>query len=535
MSLPVLDLVVMITYLVVIVYMGVFYSRKFRNTTSGYFLAGRSLTWPVVGAALFSSNISTIHLVGLTASGYNEGLAWGNYEWMAVFVLILLSLVFAPFYFKSRISTLPEYLEKRYDGRSRTFLAFLGIVGAVFMHIGLSLYAGAVVFKQFFDIDIGISIVVISVITGFYTVLGGLKAVVVTETVQSVLLLSGSILVTALALNALDGHGISSYSDFMERIKPNQMSMIQIDDSNGLAWYGVLLGSPILGIWYWCTDQTLVQRVLGAKTLYDAQMGPLFAGFLKLFTVLFMVFPGVLAYVLFSDEVGADANQALPVLIGELVPTGLMGLISAGLLAALMSSIAAALHSISTLVSLDIADRLVPNLSEKQLLVIGRVSAVLVLILAMLWSTQGEKFSSIFQAVATIAACLAPPVTTVFIWGVFWSRGTATASIYTLLSGFLLGVIIFLFELPVFGDQRFFSDTMGIGTLMQAWWSFVVCSLLFVVVSYLSIPKDRQMLNNLIYSTTAYRSGQLNERRYKPLTIAVCLVCLVVILYSVFW
>ncbi len=533
-SIPTLDLVIIVFYLILMVLLGIYSSRKLRSTATGYFLAGKSLTWPVIGAALFSSNISTIHLVGLAASGYNEGLGWGNYEWMAAFTLIILGLVFAPFYFRNKITTLPEYLERRFSVRSRAFLAFMGILGAIFMHIGLSLYAGAVVFQQFFGIDVFFSILLISTVTGIYTVLGGLKAVVVTETIQTFILIFGAVSVTVFAMMALPDHGIHSYAELMASVKDRQLSMIHSDDEMGLAWYSVLLGYPVLGIWYWCTDQTIVQRVLGAKTQYDAQVGPIFAGFLKILPVLFIVLPGVLAYVLFSDIIGEDANQALPVLITQLVPTGMMGLISAGLLAALMSSIAAALHSIATLVSFDIIQKIKPDLKEKSLIKVGRISAIIVMLLAMLWSTQGEKFTSIFQAVATIGACLAPSVSTVFVWGVAWKRGTEQAAFITLSFGFLLGAFLFMAELPVFGNERIFSDIYQIGTLMQAWWSFVLCSIVFVICSLLTPKPDPEVIKPFVIGMKSETDPQGRSLVYRPGFLSLLLVVVMIILYALF-
>jgi len=337
LDIPVIDLVIIVAYLLGIMALGVFCSRRSRSSSNDYFLAGRSLRWVIVGAALFATNISTIHLVGLAASGYNEGLVWGNFEWMASFCLILLGLVFAPFYFKNRISTLPEYLEKRFSPASRTFRAFMAVIGALLIHIGMSLYAGAAVFQGFFGVDVVYSILIISVVTSIYTVFGGLKAVVVTESIQTLILLVGAMAVTLFAIFALPDHGIHSFAEFKQALKPEQLSMIHpVRNAEGrlneLSWLAVLLGYPILGIWYWCSDQTIVQRVLGAKTLRDAQIGPLFAGFLKILPVFLMVLPGVIGYVLFKDVIGEDSNQTLPVLINRLIPPGLKGVIAAGLL-----------------------------------------------------------------------------------------------------------------------------------------------------------------------------------------------------------
>jgi SSS family solute:Na+ symporter len=532
LGIPLIDLIIIVMYLIGILFIGIWSTRKQSLTSDYYFLAGRGLKWWMVGAALFASNISTIHLVGLAASGYNEGLVWGNFEWMACFTLILLGLVFAPFYFKSRISTLPEFLEKRYSPASRTFLAFMAIIGALFIHIGMSLYAGAAVFEQFFGIDVVTSILIISIITSIYTVLGGLKAVVVTETIQTAILLLGAVTVTIFAIFALPSHGIHSLAELKVAVKPDQLSMIQTDNSSGLAWYAVLLGYPILGIWYWCSDQTIVQRVLGAKTQRDAQLGPLFAGFLKILPVFIIVFPGVIAYVLFKDIIGTNSNQALPVLINELIPTGLKGLISAGLLAALMSTIAAALNSSATLVAVDIVKRVRPKTSDKNQIKIGRIGAVFVMLLAMVWSTQGGRYSSIFEAINTIAANLAPPITAVFFWGVFSKRGTKQAALTTLILGFVMGAFVFIIDLPVMGNEKIITDLRGIPFMMQAWWLFCICLFIYFFVNYLTPRPDPEQIKNLTWTNPleVISRGRILGIG-DPRIVAAMLLVLIVILY----
>src|ERR1700730_2675020 len=227
LTIPALDVAIILAYMCGILTIGLLSVRRIKITGNVFFLAGRSLSWPFVGAALFASNISTIHLVGLTASGYNEGLVWGNFEWMAAFTLILLSLVFAPFYFRSRLSTLPEFLERRYSPACRSFLAFMAIVAALFIHIGMSIYAGAAVFQQFFGISVVTSILIVAVVVSIYTIVGGLRAVVVTETVNTGFLLLGAIIITVYALLALPAHGIHSIADFRAAVKPGQLSMLQ--------------------------------------------------------------------------------------------------------------------------------------------------------------------------------------------------------------------------------------------------------------------------------------------------------------------
>jgi len=305
-----------------------------------------------------------------------------------------------------------------------------------------------------------------------------------------VILILGAVLVTVFAILALPDHGIHNLAQLKAAVKPDQLSMLQAHSPVGLTWYAVFLGYPILGVWYWCSDQTIVQRVLGARTQQDAQLGPLFAGGLKILPVFIMVFPGVVGYVLFRGTIGADSNQTLPVLIKQLIPTGLKGLISAGLLAALMSTIAAALNSSATLVAVDIVKRWKPSVSDERTVRIGRWSAVLVMLVAMAWSTQGSRYSSIFEAINAIASHLAPPITTVFLWGVFWKRGTKQAALTTLITGFSLGALAFLFDMPVIGHEKLLTHRLGIPFLMQAWWMFCLCSLIFVVVSLLTPRPD---------------------------------------------
>lgn len=535
LRIPVLDVCIIVLYILAILFIGIYSTRKTKVTGQVFFLAGRSLPWGVVGAALFASNISTIHLIGLTASGYNEGLVWGNFEWMAVFTLILLSLVFAPFYFRSRISTLPEFLERRYNSASRSLLAFMAILAALFIHIGMSLYAGAVVFHQFLGLSVLSSILIVAAAVSIYTVFGGLRAVVMTETVNTVVLLMGASLITVFAIRALPAHGIHTMVQFRAAVKPRQLDMLQTHNPAGLNWYAIFLGFPIIGIWYWCTDQTIVQRVLGSRTERDAQLGPIMAGFLKILPVFLLVFPGIIAYILFRDQIGTDGNQTLPVLISQLIPTGLKGLISAAILAALMSAVSAALNSSGTLVAVDIVKRFRPQISDATLVAVGRISSVVIMILAILWSTQGGRFSSIFAAVNVIASDLAPGITTVFLFGVFWRRGTQQASVVTMVGGILMGAAAFILDLPVFGTAKLITDGLGISFMMQAWWMFCICSGIFVIVSLLTPPPSAQQIEGLTWSNPlAVLSEQPLTTFWDPRILALILFLTMCVLYYTF-
>lgn len=527
------DISIIAIYLIAILIIGIRVARKHNNGSDSYFLAGRTLKWPVIGAALFASNISTVHLVGLAASGFQDGLVWGNFELLAILTLIILGLIFAPFYFKNKISTLPEFLEKRYNATARTCMAFLALLGALFLHIGVSLYAGAVVFEHFFGLNVYVSILAISLITTIYTVVGGLQSVVVTETIQTVILISGAIILTIFAVLALPDHGIHSWEELVSATKPEQLNLVpSASNSSGLTWQALLLGYPVIGIWYWCADQTIVQRVLGAQTLNDAKIGPLFAAFIKILPVFILVLPGVLGYVLFKDII-LDPNDTFPVLITSLLPIGLKGLMAAALLAALMSTIAAALNSAGTLVSIDIVKRNRPDVSESKQIFIGRVTAVIVMVIAISWSPLIARFNSIFEAINVLLTVISPPITTVFLWGVFWKRGNHQGALATFVGGFILGLVAFLADFPVFGDTKMITEGLGISFMMQAWWLFVACSFIYFTVSLATPPPDYESIRNFtLESPLALLKNEKNERRNIPLSLSIVLIGLLILIYT---
>ena len=498
------DLAIIIVYLVGIMAIGLWAGYRKRTSSTQFFLAGRALPWVIIGPALFCANISTIHLVGLAADGYRVGLAVGNFEWMASFCLIVLGLAFAPFYFRSRLSTLPEYLEKRYCPTARTILAFIFIMSALLVHIGISLYAGAKVLEEFFGLNMYVSIVGISIITAIYTIIGGLRAVMVTDAIQAVLLLLGAGVLTLMAIFALPGHGIETLAQFKEAIKPEQANMLQsIRDAGGrmndYSWLAMLFGYPVLGIWYWCTDQTIVQKVLAAKSERDGKNGAIFAGFLKILPVFIMVFPGVLGYVLFKDQIGSDNNATLLVMIKELLPVGVKGLFAAGLLAALMSTIEAALNSTATLTAEDIVKRIRPQIKDRTLVWVGRVTACVVILLAMAWSTQGGRFESIFVAINKIPMMFAPAITCVFLLGIFWRRGTKQAAMTTLIFNLVIGIIYLLVDIPLIGSKQIVTEEWQIPFMLAGAIFFGICVVIYVIVSLLTPRPTEAQLKNLCW------------------------------------
>ncbi len=562
MNIAFIDVFVITVYLIGITLFGIWVGYKKSATSGQYFLANKSLGWFTVGAAVFTSNISTIHLVGLAAGGAKDGMVIGNFEWMACFTLILLALLFAPFYTTSKVATLPEFMERRYSPGARTFLAVIGLFGALFIHIGISLFAAAKVFESFLGIPMIATILVLSLFTVIYTALGGLKAVVMTENIQVILLLGGAILLTVLGIKALPGAGIDNIADFKSVAFPGQLEMLQPifnkeGNVNPYSWLTIILGYPILGIWYWCADQTHVQRVLGAKTLKDAQNGALFAGFLKITPVFLMVLPGVVGYVLWqkgafqlSNLEGTnhvDYNTMLPALINYLIPVGLKGLLAASMAAALMSCMAAALNSCATLISLDIVKRVRPDTSDRQMVKIGRISTAVIMVLAILWSTQGDQFGTIFEAINKIPMTFAPAVTTVFVLGVLWNRGTKEGAMTTLYLGSFIGILYFVIDLPgvgkLFFDESqlrnytgFISDPalgLGIPFMLVGPILTVLCIIIFVVRSLNTPAMDKEQVAKVCWDhPLSFLRGKITGLS-DPRMVTLFLIFTVALLYII--
>ncbi|NOR54212.1 MAG: sodium/solute symporter, partial [Candidatus Aminicenantes bacterium] len=374
------------------------------------------------------------------------------------------------------------------------------------------------------------------------TIIGGLKAVVVTDSIQAVLLLLGAAILTVVSIMHLPDVGIHSLAELKAAVKPEQMNMIHgLKDASGFlneySWLTVIFGYFVLAIWYWCTDQTIVQKVLGARSEKDGQKGAIFAGFLKIIPVFLMVFPGIVGYLLFKEQI-VEPNDTLLVMMKNLLPTGLRGLMAAGLLAALMSTIEAALNSTATVTAEDIVKRLRPRTRDRTLVLVGRITAAVVILLAMLWSTQGGRFTSIFVAINKIPMMFAPAITTVFLMGVFWRRGTKEAALATLSGGAVVGGLYFLIDLPVFGDVQWVSDPvrgLGIPFMMAGLILFIFCVVLYVIVSLLTPRPAEVQLTDLCWSkpSQAIMQGRITGPT-DPRVMSGILVVIMIILYIIF-
>jgi len=590
MNISILDWTIVILYLAGVVGLGCWagINAKKKGAHQGdsvageYFMAAHTLKWPVIGLALFATNISCVHLVSLAQSGYDTGLLNGNFEWMAAFTLILLGFFFAPFYLKSKVATLPDFLEKRYCRECRDLLAVVSIVAAIIFHIAFPLATGWLILHDIFGIEKWTCIFLMCALTAVYTVVGGLAAVAITETIQTIVLLAGAFVITWFAWHKTGGwEGMTTTLDTANAAAQGitdgkLMSMLRPHgDDSGMPWYSILLGYPVLGIWYWCADQTIVQRVLGAKSENDARVGSIFCGVIKILPVFIFIVPGLMLYTAVKQGnlegvtqvrliqtvnqekiiavtgdyggekiepirlkegetldlstlpitpkgkdasliIGPDipvktiktaAGETIPapagirpyrskevyaVMIKKLLPMGVLGLLAAALMAALMGNLSSASNSIATMVSYDIVKRFRPATSDKQLVRIGRIATISSIAFGIALVPLLDRKASIFNALNEIIAHMAPPITCVFLLGVFWPAASARGAKWTMWLGSVLGVGIYALKALNEGFPSTFAwvPVFFIKTpfMMMAFYMFVACLVLQIVFTKLQ-PK----------------------------------------------
>jgi SSS family solute:Na+ symporter len=500
--LPPLDWLMIGLYFAVI--LGVAWWVAWRKKTThasseGYFLASRNIGWFVVGAALFASNIGSEHLVGLAGTGYDSGVAVGQFEVLASLILLVLGWVFVPFYLRSSVYTMPEFLERRYSAGARWYLAVVSIVGYVLTKISVTLYAGGVVYEVLLGGGFWTGALVIVLATGVYTVLGGLRAVLYTEAMQTIILIGGSLLVTVFGISQLGGWGA-----MRSAVDSTFFDMWQPASHPSFPWTGIVFGAPILGVWYWCTDQYIVQRVLSARGIDDARRGSIFGGFLKLLPLFIFVIPGVVAAGLVkSGQLQiVRPDHAFPEMVRALLPAGVRGLVVAGFLAALMSSLSAVFNSCSTLITWDVYRKLRPQASERQLVWIGKIATLALVGFGLLWIPLMKHISGqLYVYLQSVQAYISPPIAAVFLFGVFWRRVNAHGALASLATGFVLGMGRLVLELTKgshHGVLRWYAD---INFLHFAILLFAVCTAVLVVVSLFTPPLDEAKLAGLTFAT----------------------------------
>jgi len=513
-----------------------------QKSSTDYFLAGRHMGWFVIGGSLFASNIGSEHLVGLAGSGAESGVAMAHYE-LHAWLLLVLGWVFVPFYSRSGVFTMPEFLEKRYSAASRWFLSLVSLIAYVFTKVSVALYAGGIVFKTLFPNNFfegldnfWVGALSIVVLTGLYTVLGGLRAVIYTDAIQAVVLIIGSAVVAVVGLVKLGGWGQLHElcgSEYFNLWKP-------YNDPN-FPWPGMLFCAPIVGLWYWCTDQYIVQRTLSARDETQARRGTIFGAYLKLTPVFIFIVPGMIAFALAKSGklILPAGDQAFPALIKALLPAGLRGLVVAGLLAALMSSLSSVFNSCSTLFTIDIYEKIKPGASEEHLVVVGRIATGVVVVLGILWIPFMKYISEgLYRYLQSVQAYIAPPIAAVFLLGLFCKRINAAGCLTGLISGFVIGMTRLAAEL--FKEHLAWNQVLytfaSMNFLYFSVLMFVVIVLLIVVVSLLTAKPSEEQLKGLTYATATAGDKEKTRASWNKADVinSIVVVAIILLVYLYF-
>ncbi len=501
-----------------------------QDSPEQYFLAGRNLGWFVIGASIFASNIGSEHIVGLAGTAANSGMVMGHYE-LHSWIILLLGWFFVPFYLRSTVFTMPEFLEKRFSESSRWILTIITLVSYVLTKVSVTVYAGAVVFETLMGIEFWSGALLIVIITGCYTILGGLKAVIYTDALQAMVLIIGSITISVIGLMKIGG-----WSNLVSAVEPTHFNMFLPADHPDFPWIGMVFAPPIIGIWYWCTDQYIVQRVLSAKNVTEARKGTIFAGYLKLLPIFMFFIPGLIAYAM--TKTGqlsyASSDQVFPTLVRELLPSGIRGLVAGGLLAALMSSLSSVFNSCSTLFTMDIYKKMYPETGEKKLVLVGRIATAIVVLSGIMWIPFIKVVSGagLYTYLQSVQAYIAPPIASVFLLGLFWSRINANGALAALLGGFIAGMVRLGLEIKkstLMADGIWYKIA-DLNFLYFAIFSFLTCVVVLISVSMLTPPPDASKINGLTYDTSKINNEENSDLKSDKINSYVILAILALIL-----
>lgn len=522
-----LDWIVVGLYFLIIAGISAWSMKRKKDTTQEYFLASRNVGWYVVGASILASNIGSEHVVGLAGTAAKSGLVMGHYE-LHSWIVLILGWVFVPFYMRSKVFTMPEFLEKRYNEKARWFLSIVSLVSYILTKVSVTVYAGAVIVTSFLGIDFWTGAVLLVIMTGIYTILGGMRAVVYTEAMQAAVLLLGSITLTIIGLVQVGG-----WNSLIHSVPKEHLNLFLPMDHPDFPWAGILFASPIVGLWYWCTDQYIVQRTLAARDEQQARRGTIFAAYLKLFPFFIFLIPGLIATAL--SNMGkielTQADQAFPTLVKSLLPIGLRGLVAGGLLAALMSSLAAVFNSCSTLFTIDVYKKLKPETPEKQLVTVGRIATTVVVILGILWIPLMKGISGVlYQYLQSVQSYLAPPIASVFLLGVFYKRINSKGALSALIVGFIIGIIRIFLELNKNSLSGFLYTFANLNFLYFCIILFLFSIVLMVAVSLLTEKPSEEQLNGLTYATTVSEDKAKSRASWTKLDLALSLFVVVFII-----
>ena len=529
-ALDTLDWVVIIIYFVILLGVAWWVILQKQKNTEDYFLAGRNIGWFMVGASIFASNIGSEHVVGLAGNGAGDKMPLLIYE-LHAWVVLMLGWVFLPFYARSGVFTMPEFLEKRFDERSRWVLSIVSLVAYILTKVSVTIYAGGIVVSALMGIPFWIGAVATVVLTGIYTVLGGMRAVVYTETIQAIILVLGAGILTFMGLNAVGG-----WSELKATIGPDYFNMWRPNSDPDYPWLPLFITSTVVGIWYWCTDQVIVQRVLTARNIKEGRRGSIFGALLKLMPVFLFLIPGVVALGLkMQGKLDWDnPDEAFPVLMSNLLPSGLRGLVAAGLLAALMSSLASVFNSCSTLFTLDIYKKIHPNKPEKDLVKTGRIATFFVVGLGLLWIPIISRLSDgLYEYLQNVQAYISPPIAAVFLLGIFYKRINSNGAIATLVGGFIIGFSKLTLEImkTSFTEGSFLFNIADINWLVFGAYFFALCIGIAVVVSRFYPAPSEAQLAGLTFGTITEEQKSTNKSSYNIWDILTSLTVVVIVLY----
>lgn len=523
-----LDWIVVGLYFLVLLGIACWVIKQKQESSTDYFLAGRHVGWFVIGASIFASNIGSEHIVGLAGTAAKSGVVMGLYE-LHSWLVLLLGWVFVPFYLRSRVFTMPEFLEKRYSPTARWFLSLISLVGYVLTKVSVTVYAGAVVFQTLMGIEFWTGALIVVILTGIYTLLGGLRAVVYTEALQTIVLIVGSVIVTIIGLFKIGG-----WDNLILVAGKDHFNLFLPLDHPEFPWLGMVLAPPIVGLWYWCTDQYIVQRTLAAQNETQARRGSIFAAYLKLLPFFIFIIPGIIAFALAkTGQLNlSESDQAFPAMVKALLPAGLRGLVAGGLLAALMSSLAAVFNSCSTLFTIDIYKKVKPDSSEKTLVFVGRIATGVVVIFGILWIPLMKMISGeLYHYLQSVQAYIAPPIASVFLLGLFWKRINSKGALTALIGGFVIGMLRLVAELTkdnLGGILFYFAD---VNFLYFAVFLFLFCVAVMIVVSLLTSIPSFQKIQGLTYGTTVSADKAKTRESWTFFDLVLSIIVVVIIAF----
>lgn len=516
-----IDIAIVVGYFALVIGLGFYFAKK-NKTSDDLFLGGRTFGWGLIGLSLFASNISSSTIIGLSGKAYSTGVVQSVYEWMSGLPLLVAAVVFVPLYLRSRITTIPEFLELRYDARSRNYFSGLTIIMSVVVEMAGGLYAGALVLKAFFpDLILWQTTLFLAAVAGIYTAVGGLRAVVITDALQAIILIVGCCVITYLLFERVD----FSWAKVVASVPEGHLSMVRPADDPDLPWTGLFLGVPFLGFWYWTTNQFIVQRILGSKDIKNARWGIMFAGFLKVIPLFLMVIPGVIAISVLPGI--ADADTVFPVAMKTLLPAGLMGLVLAGLISAIMSSVDSTLNSSSTLVVIDFIKPKKPELSEVDLARYGRWVTLILTVIAAFWAPQIGHFKSLWDYLQLMFSIVVPPIAVIFLLGVFYKRGNQDGAIYTLYIGTAISALLVYLSEQGYWPVHY---TTNVGIMVA------ISCLIYIVVSHLTAPPRPEQIENYTYKRELIGAGMEGQPWYSDYRFhAILLILLMATILIYFW